>query len=199
MHRLAAVLGLAVLAGACTDATRDLAGPVEPLGDFKLGHAEVVAPKLEKLLISRDATQEEWIAAVDEAVETRFRRFEGDRFYHLGISVEAYSLPPPIVPGRSAMAMRVTVWDDAQQQKLNPETEVISIVKVFESRLALSREDQIRMLAEDAARQTEQWLRTQMSAEGWFATMPDDAPDAAPETAAGGAEDMAAQPAAETG
>ena len=176
------VCGLVLGLTACTDATRDLAETPEPLGNFKLGHAEVVAPNLEQLLVSRDATEEEWIAAVDKAVEARFRRFEGDAFYHIGISVEAYSLPPPIVPGRSALAMRVTVWEDATSKKLNEETKVISVVKVFESRLANSRVQQINILAADAAKQIEVWLREQQAKEGWFGG-PNPEPEPEPELA----------------
>ncbi|MDJ0823455.1 MAG: hypothetical protein QNJ09_16800 [Paracoccaceae bacterium] len=174
----ALMLGL----GACADATRDLAETPEPLGDFKLGFSEVVAPNLEQLLISRDVTEEEWIKAVDRAVEARFSRFTGDKFYHLGISVEAYSLPPPVVPGRSAVAMRVTVWDDATSKKLNEETEVISVIKVFESRLANSRVQQINILAADAAKEIENWLREQQAKEGWFGG-PNPEPEPEPEVA----------------
>ena len=128
----------------------------------------VVAPNLEKLLISRDATEEEWIALVDAALKRRFGRFDGTAEYHLGVSVEAYSLPPPIVPGKSALAIRVTVWDKASMTKLNPETEVISVIKVFESRIASSREESMQALADDAALQTERWLRRMQAEKGWF-------------------------------
>lgn len=172
MVRRFVFLCLFVFVSACTEATQDLADPLEPMGDFRLGFAEVVAPNLEKLLVSRDATQEEWIAEVDRALETRFSRFEGSKLYHFGVSVEAYSLPPPVVPGKSALAIRVTVWDNASQTKLNEETEVISVIEVFESRLGLSREDQMRKLAEKAAKLTEDWLRTQIVEEGWFVDTP---------------------------
>lgn len=168
MRRLVLVFLMLLGLAACAASTKDLEKPGEPLGDFRLGHAGVVAPNLEKLLVSRDATQEEWIAAVDTAVEKRFRRFEGDKYYHLGISVEAYSLPPPVVPGKSALALRVTVWDDAAGQKLNEETEVISVIKVFESRLANTREDQIRILADDVALELEKWMRKMQAEKGWF-------------------------------
>ncbi|KUF10219.1 hypothetical protein [Pseudoponticoccus marisrubri] len=177
MYRLLAVLALATGLSACTDATRDLADPVAPLGDFKLGHAAVVAPNVQQLLVSREATAEEWIAVTDAALEQRFRRFEGGKFYHLGVSVEAYSLPPPVVPGKSAVAMRVTVWDDAAEAKLNEETHVINVIQVFESRLGLSKEEQMTRLAETAAQQIEQWLREQQAEQGWFG-----GPDAGPET-----------------
>lgn len=183
MLRILAILGLALGLTACTDATKDLEDPFEPLGNFKLGHAEVVAPHLEKLLVSRDATKEEWISAVDAAVEQRFRRFEGDKFYHIGISVEAYSLPPPVIPGKSALAIRVTVWDDAAGTKLNEETKLISVIKVFESRLAKTREEQIASLAADAAKEIEVWLREQQVEKGWLGG-PNAAPDPAAETEA---------------
>jgi hypothetical protein len=161
----AALLGLA----ACGDITADLAGPVEPIGDFQLGFSEVVAPNLQKLLVSRDATEEEWIEAVDRAVERRFDRFEGGSFYHFGISVEGYSLPPPMVPGKSYLAIRVTVWDDSTQSKLDEEPKLIVNAEVFEARIARSREEMIRRLAQGAAREIEAWLREQQQTVGWFA------------------------------
>lgn len=183
---LALVLGLA----ACTDATKDLAGPTEALGNFKLGHAEVVAPAPQQLLVSRSATPEEWVATVDSAFEERFRRFEGDKFYHLGIKVEAYSLPPPVVPGKSALQLLVTVWDDeaarnapegqqSARAKMNADPYVVNVIQVFESRLALTREEQMQRLAETGAREVEKWLREQQAAEGWFGGPSAPAPGAA--------------------
>ncbi len=192
MRRAALILTMLALA-ACAAPTADLEDPVEPLGDFRLGFSEVVAPNLTQRLVSFDVTPEEWIAAVDEAVETRFSRFEGARYYHMGISVEEYSVPPPVVPGKSALAMRVTVWDDAAQAKLNDETKVITVIQVIEARIASTREERVQILAEQAARKIEAWMRDQMETEGWFtgeapaaqaATAPLDAQDAtAPATA----------------
>ena len=128
---------------ACAAPENDIDGRPEPIGDFRLGFSEVVAPNIQKLLISQDATAEEWTEAVDRAVEARFSRFEGSRFYHFGISVEGYSLPPPLVPGESYLAMRVTVWDDANQRKLDEDTELILTVIDFENRLSLTRDERI--------------------------------------------------------
>ena len=171
MVRILAILTLMLGLSACTDATQDLARPVDALGDFTLGHSIVVAPNVQQLLVSRDASAEEWIETMDRALEKRFRRFSGGKYYHFGISVEAYSLPPPIVPGKSALALRVTVWDDAANAKLNEETELIHTIQVFESRLNLSREEQMTKLADQAALQIEQWLREQMEKQGWFSTV----------------------------
>ena len=166
-HFFAAVTLLLGLA-ACASPTRDLEGPTDPIGDFKMGHIGVVAPNLQKLLVSRDVPQEEWIEVMTDVLDTRFRRFEGDRFYHLGISVEAYSLPPPIIPGKSAVALNVTLWDDAAQAKMNEEPKQIQVIKVFESRISNNRDERLQLLAEEAARMIEVWLREMQETEGWF-------------------------------
>ncbi|SNT26005.1 hypothetical protein [Antarctobacter heliothermus] len=170
MIRIAAVLLLALGLVACTDATQDLAGPTEPMGNFLLGHAEVVTekPAPNKLLVSRDATPEEWIKAVDGALETRFRRFEGDSYYHLGVKVIAYSLPPPIVPGKSALHVTATIYDDANCIKMNKKVHDVMVIQVFETRLELTREEQMQRLAETAAKDIEKWLREMMASDDWF-------------------------------
>lgn len=169
MRRFLVALPLLFALAACASSTQDLQEPTEPLGDFKLGHIGVVAPNLQKLLVSRDATKEEWISEVTRALDMRFGRFAGDKYYHIGLSVEAYSLPPPIVPGKSAVAMNVTIWDDAAQAKMNPEPKQIQVIKVFESRISKNRDEQLRGLAEEAARLIEVWLREMQESDGWFA------------------------------
>ncbi|PRY76795.1 hypothetical protein CLV76_110118 [Marivita geojedonensis] len=193
MRRFFVALPLILTLAACASSTRDLEGPTDPMGDFRVGHIGVVAPNLQKLLVSRDATKEEWIEEVTKALGDRFSRFEGDKYYHLGVSVEAYSLPPPIIPGKSAVAMNVTLWDDAAQAKMNPEPKQIQVIKVFESRISKNREQQLRGLAEEAARLVEVWLREMQETEGWF----EGSADAVP--AASGAEGAVAAPAAATG
>ena len=117
--RLVALLVALLTLAACADGRRDLARPVEPLGDFKLGHAIVVAPNLVQGPASRKASREEWVAAMDAALEERFRRYEGERFYHLGVSVEGYVLAQPGIPvllsPKSVVIVRVSVFDDATQ------------------------------------------------------------------------------------
>ncbi len=177
MRRFLFALSLLMLVSACADATRDLQEPTEPIGDFQIGHIGVVAPNLQKLLVSRDATEDEWITAVTEALSNRFERFDGGKFYHLGVSVEAYSLPPPIVPGKSALALNVTVWDDAAQAKMNEEPQQIHVIKVFESRISKNRDQQLQGLAEEAAKAVETWMREMQVSDEWF--VPD--PEAMPE------------------
>lgn len=169
-----ALLGLA----ACADGARELKQPVEPLGDFKLGHAIVVTPNIVKGPLSRDATDEEWIAGVDAALEERFRRYEGEKFYHIGLSVEGYVLAQPGVPlvlsPKSVVILNATVWDDAAGKKLNDEPEQITVLEAISpntmlgSGLTQSKKVQLEALSNNAALQVEKWMRRMQREKGWF-------------------------------
>lgn len=183
MRRIAILFVTLLSLVACASGERQLAQPVEPLGNFKLGFAEVVAPNLVKGPLSRDATPEEWSAAVDGALEERFNRYTGNKFYHLGVSVEGYVLAQPGVPlvfsPKSALIARVTVWDDAAQAKLNEETHQVTVLESFSaetvvgSGLTQSREEQMRGLSANLALQIETWMRRQQQEAGWFADASD--------------------------
>ncbi|EPX86847.1 hypothetical protein [Salipiger mucosus] len=198
MIRLVLTLSLVLGLAACADGQRELKEPVEPLGDFQLGFAEVVAPNLLKGPVSREATKEEWSASVDEALEERFGRYEGGKYYHLGVSVEGYVLAQPGIPlvfsPKSALIVRATVWDDAAQSKLNPEPEQITVLEAISpetmmgSGLTQSKEVQMRNLSANVALQIEKWMRRMQRTEGWFggeasAAAADEAPASGPEVA----------------
>lgn len=171
MRPILTAIAAMLLLASCAAPTDDLDEPVEPLGDFQLGFAEVVAPNLEAMLVTETVEADTWIEAVDSAFEERFDRFDGNRCYHLGISVEAYSLPPALVPGRLALAVRLTVWDDAAQAKLNDETKLITVIRVLDgaiARAARTRDEKIRLLAEGAAKQAEDWMRERQREDDWF-------------------------------
>ncbi|GGG80558.1 hypothetical protein GCM10011415_32430 [Salipiger pallidus] len=178
MFRLASAALLALALGACANGQSDLDKPAEPIGDFKLGHAIVVAPNIVKGPVSREASTEDWIASVDGALEERFRRHEGEKFYHLGVSIEGYVLAQPGVPlifsPKSALIVNVTAWDDTTQSKLNPEPEQITAMESFSAETAVgsgltqSSEEQMRNLSANVALQIEKWMRRQQRKEGWF-------------------------------
>lgn len=178
MFRLAAALVMILSLAACENGLANLKKPVTPIGDFKLGFSEVVAPNLTKGPLSRDASAEEWTQAVDAAIEERFDRQGGSKYYHIGTSVEGYVLAQPGVPlvfsPKSALILRVTLWDDAAQRKLNAEPEQITVMEAITaetlagSGLTQSREQQMRNLAANAALQIELWMRRQLRDEGWF-------------------------------
>lgn len=187
----AALLALAVLS-ACANG-RDLNKPPPPLGDFQLGHNIVIAPNLVMGPLSREATAEEWTTSLEKAIEDRFRRYEGEKLYHFGISIEGYVLAevgvPLVLQPKSVMIFRLTVWDDAAGGKLNAEAEEITVLEAISpeslagSGLTQTREEQLDNLTVQAAKQIEAFLLRKKKDDGWFVS---DGPvgEATPEEAA---------------
>ena len=187
--RLIAPLALLLLA-AC--ASKDgLDEPPPPLGDFRLGFNVVVGKTASLIPPSRSATAEEWEAVLGEEIDKRFRRYEGERLYHFGVSVDAYALAIPGVPvvvkPRSVLVFTVTVWDDATQQKLNVEPQQMTVLEstgfltgksIIGSGLTQSKEEQMRNLSYAASRAIQRWL---VQNEAWFDGDPETQPPPPPE------------------
>lgn len=177
MIRLIALLSALGVLAACTN-PNDLDKDVVPLGDFAMGHNVVVAPNLTKGPASREASKEEWIASMKSAMDERFSRYEGDRLYHLGISVEGYVLAVPGVPlvasPKSALIIKVTVWDDAAGKKLNDKPEQVTIIEsisgetMLGSGLTQTKEVQMENLSRNAAKLIQNWMVRQKINEDWF-------------------------------
>lgn len=181
MRRFVPVICLALLALAGCTTPPDLAQPVEPIGDFRLGHNIVVSEAPTQGPMSRDATDEELEEAVRLALAERLERFDGDGLYHLGVKVEAYVLAQPGIPlllaPRSVMLLAVNIWDNETRERLNAEPIRITAfegantsVPFIPSGLAKSRETQLRNLAQSAAQEIEELLRENEAA--WFAPKP---------------------------
>lgn len=186
--RLFAPLALLLLA-AC--ASKDGLDEPPPLGDFRLGFNVVVGKTASLIPPSRGATAEEWEAVLGEEIDKRFRRYEGERLYHFGVSVDAYALAIPGVPvvvkPRSVLVFTVTVWDDATQQKLNVEPQQMTVLEstgfltgksIIGSGLTQSKEEQMRNLSYAAARAIQRWL---VKNEAWFDGDPETQPPPEPE------------------
>ncbi len=171
-----AVLGLLAIT-ACTN-PNDLEEDPVYLGNFNLAHNVVVAPNLTKGPASRDASKGEWIGEMKDAIDERFSRYQGDKLYHLGISLEGYVLAIPGIPivasPKSALILNVTVWDDSTQSKLNEKPELITVVETVSGRTVLgsgltqSKKRQIDNLTRNAAKLVENWLVKQNNEFGWF-------------------------------
>jgi hypothetical protein len=178
MFRSLAILCVLALA-ACTN-SNDLGRAPVPLGDFALGYNVVVAPKMVKGPVSREATEEEWKAALTTAIDERFRRYDdlGSKLYHLGVSVEGYVLAEPGIPivlsPKSVLIINLTVWDDAAQAKLNSEPHQLTILEsasgksILGSGLTQSKEEQMAALSSNAAKEIQNWMAKQMAEEKWF-------------------------------
>jgi len=167
MIRKFAALALMALVVACTDAS-DLNDAPADLGDFRLGHNVVVASKMRQAALSREASEEEWVASLTDAIDERFGRYEGDRLYHLGISVEGFSIAPPGVPlvasPKSILIIRATVWDDALGKKLTDEPKQFTVFESLSgetlvgSGLTQSKEQQMQNLSRNAAKLIQNWM-----------------------------------------
>ncbi|AXI51998.1 hypothetical protein NAS141_09716 [Sulfitobacter sp. NAS-14.1] len=166
-----------VVLSACNGAS-DLDKPAVPLGDFNLYHNIVVAPKVQKLPISREVSEEVLTTAVKDAIAERFDRYEGARNYHFGVSVEGYVLAPPGIPlvlaPKSIMILNLTVWDDAAGKKLTDEPHQITVFESLDqgpivgSGYTKTAEEQLKNLSQNAAKSIENYLVKQNKAEGWF-------------------------------
>lgn len=183
---------LIVLAGC--DARDPLTEDLPNMGDFRLAYNIVVADNMQQIPPSRNATAEEWIEVLTAEIDRRFGAYEGDRLYHIGIAVDGYALAPPGVPlvlnPRSVLVLSVNVWDDALGAKLHDEPEQIVVLEgtaaetaVVGSGFARSREEQMQVLARNAARQIQLWM---LDNPEWFNIDPDapDLPAAMPPAAA---------------
>lgn len=180
IRTLVLFLSLAALV-ACTNADDLDKAPVD-LGNFSLGHNVVVAPNLTKGPVSREASKEEWIAAMKSAIDERFGRYEGDKLYHFGVSVEGYVLAQPGIPlvasPKSILIFNLTVWDDAAGKKLNEEVKQITVIETFGgdtivgSGYTKTAEEQLQQLSRLAAKEIERYLVRQNFELGWFKDKP---------------------------
>jgi len=171
---------LALLALTACAAERPLEEDLPDMGDFRLGHNIVVADNMRQVPPSRDATPEEWKAILADAIADRFGGYEGDRLYHIGLSVDGYALAPPGIPlilnPRSVLVVSVNVWDDALGEKLHDTPEQVMVFEksapetfVVGSGIARSRERQMQHLARNAARRVQLWM---LGNPGWFGIDP---------------------------
>ncbi|MCX7566802.1 hypothetical protein OS189_10660 [Sulfitobacter sp. F26169L] len=177
MIRMVCAMLVAGVLAACNGAA-DLDKAAVPLGDFNLKHNIVVAPKVQKVPLGRALDKDLMTKMLQDAVSERFDRYDGDRLYHFGISIESYFLAPPGVPvvaaPKSAMIIRITVWDDAKNKKLTPKAHQITVVEsldqgpVVGSGYTKTAEEQFKNLSQNAVKQIETFLVKKNGEEGWF-------------------------------
>lgn len=175
--RSVGALLLVGLISACNGAA-DLSKSAVPLGDFSLKHNIVVAPKVQKVPLCRELETETMTTMLQAAVAERFDRYDGDRLYHFGVSIEGYCLAPPGIPvvaaPKSAMIIRITVWDDAKNRKLNRKAHQITVLESLDqgplvgSGYTKSAEEQFKNLSQNAVKQIENYLVRKNREENWF-------------------------------
>jgi len=117
--------------------------------------------------------------ALEQAVDDRFRVYNGDKFYHIALKVEGYILAVPGVPlvasPKSALIFTASVWDDAAGGRINDEPEQFTVFEsvnpntLFSSGLTRTREEQIEDLSRNAARAVHNWM---LQNGQWFGQAP---------------------------
>lgn len=183
--RAALWVAATALLAACSPPTADLAGPVEPIGEFRLGYNIVNVDNIQKVEPSRDVDPDEWKAAFTKAIDDRFGRFDGSQLYHIGVSVDGYSIAvtgvPLVLTTQSVAIIRVWLYDDAAGGRVTEEPEQIMVFErldadgaVLGSGLTNTREEQVQNIAENAARLVERYMRENPA---WFEARPGAASD----------------------
>lgn len=176
MFRLISVLAALLLAAGCTETLMN--EEREDLGAFKLRVSYVFADNAVKGPVSRDASPQEWVSAIENAVDGRLRRYDGPQEYDLGISLEGYMLAPPGVPvlysPKSTAIILVHVYDVGQEEFLVRKHQIQVLENTTGESLLVgsghsrTKQEQIAGLALNAVDAVEEWLAEQHGENGWF-------------------------------
>lgn len=108
-----------------------------------------------------------------------FAAIDGDKLYHISISIEGYVLALPsvsiVAPPKSALILNATVWDNAARKKLNDKPEQVTVIEVISgetmlgSRLTQHKEKQMTNLTCNAAvKLIQNWLIRKNYQHRWF-------------------------------
>lgn len=181
MRIFVALMGLALLA-ACGGIRDDLADVPDPVGAFRLGHNIAVVNEPVQGPFSRTVEDAEWQAAMVTAAEYRLgeARFFGDKYYHVGVAVEAYVLAFPGIPmvysPKSVLIFSVNFFEDSTQIKLNDEPIQITVfepcctIPLIGSGFMRDKAEQMEGLSFNAARAIERTMRENAD---WFGGTPE--------------------------
>ncbi|WP_271951283.1 hypothetical protein [Ruegeria faecimaris] len=177
---LTLITGLALM-GACTQ-TQVYEEP-ESLGEFKLRVNYAFADKAVQGPVSRDATPDEWTAAIQNAVDIRLGRYKGAQEYDIGISLEGYMLAPPGIPviynPKSTAIVLVNVYDVNKKEFL-AKGKQFQVLEDTTGGSALkgsgherTKQEQMSGLALKVADRVEEWLAEEHLENGWFDRRPE--------------------------
>lgn len=162
----ALLAGMSLLA-ACAS-VNDLDRTPEPMGRFLLGHnIAVVAEDIEVLEGSRKVENDEIVLAVRSAINDRFSRYDGDRYFHIAVSVLNYNLADKGIPGvtlKSALVADVRLYDDSQGGKpLTEEPRQFFVLEeggevLLNTGNTRTPEEQLASLSRSLAKDIQEWM-----------------------------------------
>lgn len=169
----ALLAGMSLLA-ACAS-VNDLDRTPEPMGRFLLGHnIAVVAEDIEVLEGSRKVENDKIVLAVRSAINDRFSRYDGDRYFHIAVSVLNYNLADKGIPGvtlKSALVADVRLYDDSQGGKpLTEEPRQFFVLEeggevLLNTGNTRTPEEQLASLSRSLAKDIQEWMLENVE---WF-------------------------------
>lgn len=164
--------------GACA-ASDPQDGELPDMGNFQLKWTIVVSENAEVVPPSRTATPEEWKQTLTSEVDRRFRGYAGGEDFHIALNIDGYALAPPGIPvilaPKSILVLSANVWNHDQARKLHEEPKRIvvfegaSAATVIGSGFSKSKEEQMRLLSRNAAKEVQDWMLTNPE---WFGLPP---------------------------
>lgn len=167
MRAILVALSTVLLLSACAVPDPDTEEQV-PLGDFRLDLNVAVTDQAKKMGVSRTATAAEWEKVLEAAIDKRFRRYEGEKLYHISYSLDGYILATKggrlALAPRSAMSMTVHIWDSATKTRLEDRSKQMIILEQLDGETFVGsgffndKEQQMENLAAQFAKAVERWL-----------------------------------------
>lgn len=170
----AALAAAALSVSACAN-TDDLAQVPEPMGRFLLGHTVTVVEEPEIGPFSREATDEAWETAINFAMEERFGRWDGDKYFHIATKVDGYALAmigvPVVFTPKSVLIASVTIWDDEKGAPVTDDPKIFTVSEelspeaLIGTGLTKTADEQMLSLARSLAKSVQEYMMENIA---WF-------------------------------
>ncbi|SDW56850.1 hypothetical protein [Litoreibacter albidus] len=167
MRAILTALFAATFLSACAVPNPDTDEQV-PLGDFKLDLNVAVTDQAKKMGVTRAATAEEWEQVLEAAIDKRFRRYDGEKLYHISYSLDGYILATKggrlALAPRSALSMTVHIWDSETKTILKDRSKQILVLEQLDGETFVgsgffnTKEQQMENLGAQFAKAVERWL-----------------------------------------
>lgn len=155
--------------------------PLEPLGDFRLGHTVIVTKNAKLFPPSRRADLAVWKTMMIADIDKRLGRYDGEKQYHIGVHIDSYVLAIPGLPlvatPKSVLVVSLSVFDNATRQRLTEKPHQLNVFErskkttfIIGSGIANSKTEQMQNLSRNMARLIAKYLQQNKQ---WFGVAQD--------------------------
>ena len=174
MTRTALAASAALLALAACSTPETATTGAKPLGDFQLCGQYVYFTADDPGPLSRNVSEEDWVAAMNKAIRDRLGPYKGGKCYTVSVAIEGYGLAQPGVPlvfsPKTGARLRAFVFDNELIEAdvpsvLNKGGERIEVFLVDQGGLFNDVDSQLAAVARTGVAQIETWMATHPE---WF-------------------------------